>query len=238
MIKTPVILVVEDEDTLRETLTYQLNRQGYQVIAVGEGNAALEAARSSHPDMILLDVILPEIDGFEVCRILRKETNTPIFFLTARNDEIDRVIGLEIGGDDYITKPFSMRELLARIKARFRSMSSWNLEMKLPDSNQLDTSVLVFDDLVIDNSRREVKLKGQLLSLKPKEFEVLSLLAKHQGQVLTRNFLYEQVWGYVNPKDTRSLDVHIRWLRDKIEIDASAPNRIFTVRGSGYRFDG
>lgn len=238
MIKPPVILVVEDEETLREVLTYQINRQGYQVVAVGDGNAALEAARSAQPNLILLDVILPGIDGFEVCRILRKETNIPIFFLTARDDEIDRVLGLEMGGDDYILKPFSMRELLARIKARFRSLALLHPADKSLDSGEQNASVLVFGDLVIDHNRHEVKLKEHLLPLKPKEFEVLALLTKNHGQVLTRGFLYENVWGHVNATDTRSLDVHIRWLRNKIEQDAAHPTRIFTIRGVGYRFDG
>lgn len=232
------ILVVEDEISLQETLTYNLHRQGYEVEAVGDGNAALEAARRSHPDLILLDIMLPGIDGFEVCRILRQEMNTPILMLTARDDEIDRVVGLEVGADDYLTKPFSMRELIARVKALLRRVRLIRQEIGAETPASSAGQALEFDDLVIDLTRREVRLKEQVVALKPKEYELLVFLANHRGQVLTREFILERVWGWDYVGDSRTVDVHIRWLREKIEPDSSNPRRIITVRGAGYRFEG
>jgi DNA-binding response OmpR family regulator len=232
------ILVVEDEISLQETLVYNLKHQGYEVDAVGDGLAALEAARRIHPDLILLDVMLPGMDGFEVCRILRQEMNTPVLIVTARDDEIDRVVGLEIGADDYITKPFSMRELLARVKARLRLVRLIREEIgavaAAPSANQ----ILTFTNLVLDLTRREVRLDDKPISLKPKEYELLVFLAQHTGQVLSREFILEKVWGWEYMGDSRTVDVHVRWLREKIEPDPAAPQRILTVRGAGYRFDG
>jgi len=233
----PNILVVEDDTSLRETLTYNLKREDYTVQAVGDGKLALGAARKSQPDLVLLDLMLPGMDGFEVCRILRQEMNIPILILTARDDEIDRVIGLEIGADDYITKPFSMRELMARVKAHLRRERLIRQEM---DSGQLDTSpdVLNFEDLSIDPARREVLLRGTPLAMKPKEFDLLLFLAEHHRQALSRQFLLERVWGWDFAGGTRTVDVHVHWLRTKIEPDPANPTRIVTVRGSGYRFEG
>jgi DNA-binding response OmpR family regulator len=233
------ILVVEDEVSLQETLAYNLKHQGYEVETVGDGLAALDAARRLHPDLILLDVMLPGIDGFEVCRILRQEMNTPVLILTARDDEIDRVVGLELGADDYMTKPFSMRELLARVKARLRVVRLIREEIEnatgsLPAANQ----IINFDNLAIDLTRREIRLNGQIIALKPKEFELLVFLAQHPGQVLSREYVLEKVWGWDYIGDSRTVDVHIRWLREKIEPDPALPRRILTVRGAGYRFDG
>jgi len=231
------ILVVEDEISLQETLVYNLTRQGYEVEAVGDGNAALDAARKSHPDVILLDIMLPGIDGFEVCRILRQEMTTPVLMLTARDDEIDRVVGLEVGADDYLTKPFSMRELIARVKAMLRRVRLIRQELgtEVPPA---PSQLLIFDDLAIDLTRREVRMKEAVIALKPKEYELLVFLANHRGQVLTREFILEKVWGWDYVGDSRTVDVHIRWLREKIEPTPAQPRRIITVRGAGYRFEG
>jgi DNA-binding response OmpR family regulator len=233
----PNILVVEDDTALRETLVYNLSRQDYQVQAVGDGLKALDAARRVHPDLVLLDLMLPGMDGFEVCRILRQEMNIPILILTARDDEIDRVIGLEIGADDYITKPFSMRELMARVKAHLRRERLIRQEVGA-EQETTSQQVLTFGNLALDLGRREVLLDGTPLVLKPKEYELLLFLAQHRRQALSRQFLLERVWGWDFSGGTRTVDVHIHWLREKIEVDASQPARIVTVRGSGYRFEG
>jgi DNA-binding response OmpR family regulator len=231
------ILIVEDEISLQETLAYNLRRQGYEVETVADGNAALDIARRSHPDLILLDIMLPGIDGFEVCRILRQDMSTPVLMLTARDDEIDRVVGLEVGADDYMTKPFSMRELIARVKAMLRRVRLIRQEMGI-DTNPVTAHLLTFDDLVIDVTRREIRLKEQVVPMKPKEYELLVFVANHRGQVLTREFILEKVWGWDFVGDSRTVDVHIRWLREKIESDPANPVRIITVRGAGYRFEG
>ena len=231
------ILVVEDELSLQETLAYNLKKQGYEVEAVGDGLAALDKARQVHPDLIVLDLMLPGMDGFEVCRVLRQEMTTPVLMLTARDDEIDRVVGLEVGADDYMTKPFSMRELMARVKAMLRRVRLVREEINLaalPTTVQL----LTFDDLIIDVTRREVRMQDQVLALKPKEFELLHFLALHRGKVLSREFILERVWGWEYIGDSRTVDVHVRWLREKIEPNPAQPKRIVTVRGAGYRFEG
>jgi DNA-binding response OmpR family regulator len=233
----PNILVVEDDTALRETLVYNLSRQEYSVDAVGDGLAALQAARKNHPDLVLLDLMLPGLDGFEVCRILRQEMNIPILILTARDDEIDRVIGLEIGADDYITKPFSMRELMARVKAHLRRERLIRQEVG-SQKESASPDVLTFDNLTLDLSRREVLLDNVPITLKPKEFDLLLFLAQHHRQALSRPFLLERVWGWDFGGGTRTVDVHVHWLREKIEADPSNPRRIVTVRGSGYRFEG
>ena len=236
---TEKILIVEDEVSLQETLTYNLKRQGYTVEAVGDGRVALETARSNHPDLIVLDLMLPGMDGFEVCRILRQEMNVPILMLTARDDEIDRVIGLEIGADDYLTKPFSMRELLARVKAQLRRvrMDHQDVQEETPPS-EAPKEILRFENLVLDLTRREVLLNGRALSLKPKEFELLLFLVRHRGQALSRDQILERVWGWEYSGGSRTVDVHVSWLRQKIEKDPEHPTRIVTVRGAGYRFEG
>jgi DNA-binding response OmpR family regulator len=231
------ILVVEDDTSLRETLTYNLSRQDYGVQAVGDGLAALEAARKIHPDLVLLDLMLPGIDGFEVCRILRQEMNIPILILTARDDEIDRVIGLEIGADDYITKPFSMRELLARVKAHLRRDRLIRQEVS-SSQEIISHETLTFNNLMIDLTRREVLLDDIPLALKPKEYDLLIFLAQHPRQAISRQFLLERVWGWEFGGGTRTVDVHVHWLREKIETDPSKPTRIVTVHGIGYRFEG
>jgi DNA-binding response OmpR family regulator len=233
----PNILVVEDDNTLRETLVYNLKRQEYKVEAVGDGVTAVKAARNNHPDLVLLDLMLPGLDGIEVCRILRQEMNITILILTARDDEIDRVIGLEIGADDYITKPFSMRELMARVKAHLRRERLIRQEVS-SQQESIPQDVLTFGNLTIDLSRREVLLNNVPIVLKPKEFELLLFLAQHRRQALSRQFLLERVWGWEFGGGTRTVDVHVHWLREKIETDPSKPSRIVTVHGSGYRFEG
>ena len=181
------------------------------------------------------------MDGFEVCRMLRQEMNTPVLMLTARDDEIDRVVGLEVGADDYMTKPFSMRELLARVKAMLRRVRMIREEVKTSqpaDAALPPGQVLVFGNLTIDMSRREVSLGAEVLAMKPKEYELLTFLAQHRGQVLSREFILERLWGWEYIGDSRTVDVHIRWLREKIEEDPADPRRIVTVRGAGYRFEG
>jgi DNA-binding response OmpR family regulator len=234
------ILVVDDEKALQETLAYNLVRQGYEVEISGDGPSALEAARTFKPDLILLDVMLPGIDGFELCRILRQDMNTPVLMLTARDDEIDRVVGLEVGADDYMTKPFSMRELLARVKAMLRRVRLIREEVKSNAVAEEKTTPapMLYGNLNIDLMRREATLDGHVLTLKPKEFELLIYIARHKGQVLTREAILEQVWGWNYFGDSRTVDVHMRWLREKIEIDPSHPVRIVTLRGAGYRFEG
>ena len=234
------ILIVEDEPSLQETLVYNLEKQGYTVEAAGDGRAALDAARRLKPDLIVLDIMLPELDGFEVCKILRREMSTPILMLTARDDEIDRVVGLEVGADDYLTKPFSMRELLARVKAQLRRTQFLRDELQkvksIGSASPLET--LVFGDLVVNQTRREVMLGGQVIPLKPQEYDLLLFFAEHKGQMLTREFILERVWGWDYIGDSRTVDVHVRWLRQKIEKNAASPERIITVRGGGYRFEG
>ena len=233
---TPKILVVEDEPTLQETLKYNLERADYRVKVVGDGVEALELARSDPPDLILMDLMLPGMDGVEVTRILRQELTTPIIMLTAKDEEIDRVIGLEIGADDYLTKPFSMRELMARVKAQLRRVRL--VKNDLLDKSSPAQEQMSFDNLIIDSKRREVSLNGEILSLKPKEYELLHYLALHQGQVLSRDRILEKVWGWDYSGGSRTVDVHIRWLREKIEKKPSQPQRLITIRGVGYRFEG
>ncbi len=234
------ILIVEDEPSLQDTLVYNLEKQGYTVAASGDGRSALEAARRLKPDLIVLDIMLPELDGFEVCKILRKEMSTPILMLTARDDEIDRVVGLEVGADDYLTKPFSMRELLARVKAQLRRTQLLRDELGKVRSSESPAPLetLIFDGLVINQTRREVTLEGQVIPLKPQEYDLLLFFAEHKRQMLSREFILERVWGWEFIGDSRTVDVHVRWLRQKIEADPAAPIRIVTVRGGGYRFEG
>lgn len=232
------ILIVEDELSLQETLVYNLKKEGYVVEAVGDGRAALEAARRMKPDLIVLDIMLPEMDGFEVARILRKEMTAAILMLTARDEEIDRVVGLEVGADDYLTKPFSMRELLARVKAQLRRARLLREEITISGTPSMKHETLKFGNLVINLTRREATLDDQPIKLKPKEYELLLFLAEHKSQMLTREFVLERVWGWDFIGDSRTVDVHIRWLRQKIEKDPASPERIVTVRGGGYRFEG
>ncbi len=237
------ILVVEDDSTLLEMLKYNLIRQGYDVLVADDGRTGLQLARIEKPNLIILDVMLPVMDGFEVCRILRKEMSIPILMLTARTEEIDKIVGLEIGADDYITKPFSMRELLARVKAHLRRVESIRedhaAEREGSASQQIRTvSTLTFGDLTIDENRREVSLEGKPIRMKPKEFELLLFLARNKGLALSRTLILERVWGWTYDGNSRTVDVHVRWLREKIEPDPGSAIRIVTVRSVGYRFEG
>ncbi len=236
---TEKILIVEDDPTLLDTLSYTFENEGYEVETAEDGLEAVELARASDPDLIILDIMLPGIDGREVTRILRQEMTTPILMLTARDDEIDRVLGLEIGADDYITKPFSMRELVSRVKAHLRRIRLIQNEMgKTGAEKPGSDKILTFGDLRINDTRREVYRDDQVLELKPKEYELLLFLGTHKGQAITRQRLMEYVWGWDFSGDSRTVDVHIHWLREKIEADPKNPSRIITVRGVGYRFDG
>jgi len=238
----PKILIVEDEPALVDTLEYSLSRQGYEIFIATDGVKALEMARQTQPDLVVLDVMLPQLDGYEVCRILRQESSAPIIMLTARADEVDKVVGLEVGADDYLTKPFSMRELIARIKALLRRVRLMREEMSVTntDSNQIAplSERFVFDALIIDLSRREVTFNGTVFHLKPKEFDLLVFLARNRGIVLSRDLILERVWGWDYDGGSRTVDVHVRWLREKIETEPANPTRIVTVRGIGYRFEG
>lgn len=230
------VLIVEDEPTLLETLEYNLIHHGYKVYTATDGMSALEVARREQPNLIVLDLMLPKLDGFEVCRRLREEMNVPILILTARTDEVDKVMGLELGADDYMTKPFSMREFLARVRALLRRVRLDREEIA-PERTSY-TERLVFGNLIIDLARREVLMDGRALNLKPREYDLLVFLARNKGIALSRDLILERVWGWDYAGGTRTVDVHIRWLREKIEPDPDNPTRIVTVRGIGYRFEG
>jgi DNA-binding response OmpR family regulator len=227
------VLVVDDEATLVDTIRYNLRREGYEVQVAGEGNEAIRLARATSPDLVVLDLMLPGLDGLEVCRQLRRESTVPILMLTAKDDEVDKIVGLEVGADDYMTKPFSMRELLARVRAMLRR-SRMAQQATDADAAQAVRS----GDLEADPLQRRVVLREKTLQLKPKEFDLLVYLMQQRGRVLTRDQLLEKVWGYTFGGDTRTVDVHIRWLREKIEEEPGAPRRLETVRGVGYRFVG
>lgn len=238
------VLVVDDEPVLVETIAYNLEQAGYEVTTVADGASALEAARRERPDLVILDIMLPEMDGIEVCRRLRRENSTattPIMMLTAKGEEIDKVVGLEVGADDYVTKPFGRRELLARVKALLRRAEyapsieerpAQGTADEMPRSNR----ELVAGPLRIDLAGRRVICRGQELELQPKQFELLTYLVRNRGTVLTRDQILHNVWGYDYAGDTRTVDVHVRWLREKLEEDPANPRLIQTVRGVGYVF--
>jgi DNA-binding response OmpR family regulator len=230
---TTKILVVDDEATLLDTLRYNLVREGYEVLTAEDGEKAIELARKHLPDLIVLDLMLPKIDGLGVCRVLRREMTTPILMLTARDDEVDKVVGLELGADDYVTKPFGLRELIARIRALIRRAQPGDS----PAPAESEKHVFRFGDLIVDEGAHRVQVRGADVTLKPKEFDLLAFMARNRGQALSRDVLLERVWGYEFFGDTRTVDVHVRWLREKIEEDPSHPRRIQTVRGLGYKFE-
>ena len=221
------ILIVEDDETLQQTLAYNLEREGYQVTAVTDGQTGLKVARAEPLDLIILDVMLPELDGLSVCRILRRELDVPIIMLTARSSEVDKIIGLDSGADDYITKPFSLGEFLARVRANLRRTPK-------PATAERLTS----GDLSLDMIARKVYKGERELNLSYKEFDLLSELMRNQGMVLSRDLLLTKVWGYDYYGESRTVDVHVRWLREKIEDNPSKPKRITTIRSIGYRFEG
>jgi len=227
-----LILLVDDELLITDSLTYSLKREGFEVKAVADGNSALTAIEEQMPDLVVLDLMLPDISGFEVCRRLRAISTTPVIMLTARGEEIDRVLGLEVGADDYLAKPFSFRELLARIYALLRRVALDRQVM------QPQVHALTLRQLSLDLSARRVFMGEQELQLSTREFDLLAILMKNAGRAMSRDELIDQVWGEDWTGDARTLDVHVRWLRLKIEEDPASPQYIQTVRGFGYRFAG
>jgi DNA-binding response OmpR family regulator len=225
------ILVVDDETTLRETLVEALEMEGYRAIAAGDGRVALERFRTEHPDLVLLDLMLPELSGVEVCRILRAESAVPIIMLTAKDSEVDKVVGLELGADDYVTKPFSLRELTARIRAIFRRAD----QAAAAANAGVETPPLVpLGRVQVDLAGHRLLRDGEAVPIKPKAFELLAFLLRHQGQVFTRDQLLERVWGYDYAGESRTVDVHVHWLRSELEDDPTTPVFLQTVRGVGY----
>lgn len=232
------ILIIEDESSLRETLAYRFQQEGYEVKTSANGGSGLDLARTWQPDLLLLDVMLPGLDGFEICRRLKAESNLPILLVTARGDEIDRVVGLEIGADDYITKPFSLRELIARVKTRLRIYHQLQAVKAVPPgTDPKPGDELIFGNLVQDRKRHEFRLDGIPLGLKPREYDLLTYLVENHGRAVSRENILTQVWGWDYIGESRTVDVHIRWLRNKIELDPSKPQRIVTIPGIGYRFE-
>lgn len=225
-----VILIVDDEEPIQELLKFNLEKEGYEVLLADDGPTALKIIEEKRPDLVILDVMLPGMNGLEVCNQLRQNSNVreiPVIMLTAKAEEIDKVLGLELGADDYLTKPFSPRELLARIRARLRRIKP-----------QTEENEMIRGDLRIDLDRFQVSVRGEEVELTPKEFELLRVLATHPGKVYSRDELLERVWGYEYTGDTRTVDVHVRHLRQKVEKDASNPEYIETLRGIGYSLKG
>lgn len=221
-------LIVDDELPILEAVAYNLRKEGFISLTAADAEECMEVVRKEKPDIIILDVMLPTASGFEICRLLRKQTSTPIIMLTARADESDRVIGLELGADDYVTKPFSMRELMARVKTVLRRTEN--------AASPPSAEKIVSGDLTIDAEKHQVVVRGKTVELSLKEFELLRFLAMHPGRAFSRQTLLDRVWGADAYVGDRTVDVHIRWLREKIEQDASAPQRLITVRGVGYKF--
>jgi DNA-binding response OmpR family regulator len=222
------ILIIDDEPLIVESVSYNLKQEGYEILTASDGETGLKLALAEEPDLILLDLMLPELNGMEVCRQIRKTSEIPIIMLTAKEGEIDRILGLELGADDYVVKPFSMRELLARVKSVLKRFGA--------GPKTVETANLVNGDLVIDLLGHEVTVKGRKVDLSSKEFDLLRILVKHPGQVLSREQLLNLVWGNDFYGDNRTVDVHIRWLREKIEDDPGEPKYILTIRGVGYKF--
>lgn len=221
------VLVVDDEAPIVDAISYNLRKEGYTPVAAGDADQCLSMVRDEKPNLIILDVMLPSGSGYDVCRILRKHSDIPIIMLTARAEETDRVVGLELGADDYVTKPFSMRELMARVKTILRRAA--------PASAEPGTETIDIEDVQIDPARHEVTVRGQLTELSRKEFELLYFLMSHPGQAFSRQTLLDRVWGADAYVGDRTVDVHIRWLREKVEETPSQPHLIVTVRGIGYK---
>ena len=228
MVTTPTILLVDDEESIQKLLRYPLERDGYRVVQARDGEEAVARFRDEAVDIVVLDLALPKLDGLEVCRRLRAQSAVPIIMLTARDDEVDKVLGLELGADDYITKPFSIREFRSRVKALLRRAK---LVPAAPPEEVIDV-----DGVAIDLARRTVEVRGTPVQLTYLEFELLRTLAAHPGRVYSRQMLLDTLWGGSEYRDPRTIDVHVRHLREKIERDPSEPEYIFTVRGVGYRF--
>lgn len=226
------ILIVEDEEPIADSINFALKQEGFDTVTAGNGNEALQKVQLDKPSLIVLDLMLPELSGLEVCRLLRRERNdVPIIILTAKGEEIDRVIGLEVGADDYIVKPFSIRELTARIKALLRRSKTGDSDGRAPEIHQ-------YDDLAMNLTEHKVTVRGKPVELSPKEFKILAMLMSAPNKVFSREDLLEKVWGLDFYGDTKTVDVHIRWLREKIESDPSNPKYVQTVRGFGYRLGG
>jgi DNA-binding response OmpR family regulator len=229
MPESSTILLVDDEDAVQKLLAYPLEREGFRVVQARDGEEALARFASEHVDLVVLDIMLPRLDGLEVCRRLRSQSSVPIIMLTARDDELDKVLGLELGADDYITKPFSIREFRSRVRALLRRAAA-------PRSGGLADEVISADGLRIDLGRRQVEIDGHAVALTYVEFELLRTLASNPGRVYTRQMLLESLWGGSAYREPRTIDVHVRHLREKLETDPREPEYIFTVRGVGYRF--
>jgi DNA-binding response OmpR family regulator len=230
MPESPTILLVDDEEAIQKLLTYPLEREGFRVVSARDGQEALDVFAAESPDLVVLDIMLPKIDGLEVCKRLRARSTVPIIMLTARDDELDKVVGLELGADDYITKPFSIREFRSRVRALLR-------RAKLPAYLGEEGSELISaDGLKIDLARRAVELEGRSVQLTYVEFELLRTMASNPGRVFSRKMLLEELWGGAEYREPRTIDVHVRHLREKLEHDPREPEFIHTVRGVGYRF--
>ena len=221
------ILLVDDEAAIVQSLRYNLERSGYSVTAAGDGRTAVALAASEEPDLVILDIMLPLLDGIEACKEIRKTSSVPIIMLTAKDQEFDKVLALELGADDYVTKPFSLGEIIARVKARLRRSEV--------DSEQRDESITV-GEITIDRSRQRLVVRGANVALAPKEFRLLHVLMENRGRIVTRQMLLEKVWGYDFEGEHQTISVHVRWLREKIEVDPNNPRHIITVRSRGYMF--
>lgn len=225
------VLVVDDEKNIVDIISFNLKKEGYEVLRAENGEDGLQIILSENPDLILLDVMMPKMDGYEVCRKVREKVNTPIIMLTARAEEVDKVLGLELGADDYVTKPFGVRELMARVKANLRRKEALEQRQENAGNN------LTFGNLIIDLDKYEVRKNDKVIDLTFREFELLKFLAKEKSQVFSREALLEKVWGYEYFGDVRTVDVTVRRLREKVEDDASKPSYILTKRGVGYYFN-
>ncbi len=229
------ILIVDDEQPIRDILVYNLKKEGYNTIEASDGITALNIALEKYPDLILLDIMLPKMDGLSVCKRIKNSYNVPILMLTAKDGEIDKILGLELGADDYITKPFSVRELVARVKANLRKVENMSMaRMDNDNTNKKKENKIIVNDLELDLDKFEVKIRGEIIDLTVREFEVIKFLASQPGQVVTRETLLEKVWGYEYYGDIRTVDVTVRRIREKIEKDTSSPKILITKRGVGY----
>lgn len=222
-------MIVEDEPSLAEAVAYNLEKEGFRVLVAADGRRGLVSFRAEHPALVILDVMLPEMSGLDLCRAIRSNSHVPIIMLTAKGAESDKVVGLELGADDYITKPFSMRELVSRVRAQLR-------RAKMSDAPAVGSRELASGEIRLDPDQHEVTVEGRTTAMTPKEFAVLQLLLERKGRLLTREFLIDEVWGPSYVGDTKTLDVHIKRLREKIEQDPKTPRHLLTVRGLGYKF--
>jgi len=227
---TPLILLVEDEESLADSVRYNLEREGYDVVVAVDGRAAVDRFRSERPALVILDLMLPELSGLDACRMIRQESDVPIIMVTAKDSEADKVAGLELGADDYVTKPFSVRELVSRVRAHLRRAK---MTSTVPSEEILESA-----SIQLDVDRHEVRVGGEIVPFPPKEFELLETFMRRRGRLLTREFLIEEIWGHDYFGDTKTLDVHVKRIRKKIEVDPHEPTLLLTVRGLGYKFAG